>query len=130
MILSLLFFPSQVSNWFINARVRLWKPMVEEVHTLEIRKKSKMSANGKCSSNQNDHAQTASSPSSTYQHPSMHIQPPLSSIETADCMNGVLLTLGLHQNAGIHFSEECSGGYLASAVGGHPIHDLGEPKLY
>ncbi|KAF5200445.1 Bel1-like homeodomain protein [Thalictrum thalictroides] len=26
---------SQVSNWFINARVRLWKPMVEEIHTLE-----------------------------------------------------------------------------------------------
>lgn len=26
----------QVSNWFINARVRLWKPMVEEVHMLEI----------------------------------------------------------------------------------------------
>ncbi|MCL7025363.1 hypothetical protein MKW94_013306 [Papaver nudicaule] len=26
-----------VSNWFINARVRLWKPMVEEVHTLETR---------------------------------------------------------------------------------------------
>ncbi|KAI3978141.1 hypothetical protein MKX01_012972 [Papaver californicum] len=26
---------SQVSNWFINARVRLWKPMVEEVHSLE-----------------------------------------------------------------------------------------------
>ncbi|KAH7548166.1 hypothetical protein JRO89_XS14G0076600 [Xanthoceras sorbifolium] len=25
----------QVSNWFINARVRLWKPMVEETHKLE-----------------------------------------------------------------------------------------------
>ncbi|OVA08466.1 Homeobox domain [Macleaya cordata] len=23
---------SQVSNWFINARVRLWKPMIEEMH--------------------------------------------------------------------------------------------------
>ncbi|KAL9680042.1 hypothetical protein QQ045_017915 [Rhodiola kirilowii] len=28
---------SQVSNWFINARVRLWKPMVEEVHMLETK---------------------------------------------------------------------------------------------
>lgn len=27
----------QVSNWFINARVRLWKPMVEEIHNLELR---------------------------------------------------------------------------------------------
>ncbi|CAN6442881.1 unnamed protein product [Victoria cruziana] len=28
---------SQVSNWFINARVRLWKPMVEEIHMMESR---------------------------------------------------------------------------------------------
>ncbi|XP_039134491.1 BEL1-like homeodomain protein 9 [Dioscorea cayenensis subsp. rotundata] len=27
---------NQVSNWFINARVRLWKPMVEEVQSLEL----------------------------------------------------------------------------------------------
>lgn len=27
---------NQVSNWFINARVRLWKPMVEEIHNLEL----------------------------------------------------------------------------------------------
>lgn len=27
----------QVSNWFINARVRLWKPMVEEIHMLETK---------------------------------------------------------------------------------------------
>ncbi|XP_039037559.1 BEL1-like homeodomain protein 8 isoform X2 [Hibiscus syriacus] len=26
---------NQVSNWFINARVRVWKPMVEEIHMLE-----------------------------------------------------------------------------------------------
>lgn len=28
---------NQVSNWFINARVRLWKPLVEEIHGLEMR---------------------------------------------------------------------------------------------
>ncbi|KAK4340728.1 hypothetical protein RND71_039229 [Anisodus tanguticus] len=28
---------SQVSNWFINARVRLWKPMVEEMYTEELK---------------------------------------------------------------------------------------------
>lgn len=27
----------QVSNWFINARVRLWKPMVEEMYTEETK---------------------------------------------------------------------------------------------
>ncbi|XP_072995017.1 homeobox protein BEL1 homolog [Typha latifolia] len=28
---------SQVSNWFINARVRLWKPMIEEMYSEEIK---------------------------------------------------------------------------------------------
>ncbi|XWS56636.1 hypothetical protein CRYUN_Cryun09bG0102900 [Craigia yunnanensis] len=28
---------TQVSNWFINVRVRLWKPIVEEMHILELR---------------------------------------------------------------------------------------------
>lgn len=32
---------NQVSNWFINARVRLWKPMVEEIHNLEMRQVNK-----------------------------------------------------------------------------------------
>nr|CAD1841731.1 unnamed protein product [Ananas comosus var. bracteatus] len=27
---------SQISNWFINARVRLWKPMIEELYKEEI----------------------------------------------------------------------------------------------
>ncbi|XP_042516932.1 homeobox protein BEL1 homolog isoform X2 [Macadamia integrifolia] len=30
---------SQVSNWFINARVRLWKPMVEEMYFEETKEK-------------------------------------------------------------------------------------------
>ncbi|KAL6861395.1 hypothetical protein ACP4OV_017095 [Aristida adscensionis] len=28
---------SQVSNWFINARVRLWKPMIEDMYTEEVK---------------------------------------------------------------------------------------------
>ncbi|XP_010543264.1 PREDICTED: BEL1-like homeodomain protein 9 [Tarenaya hassleriana] len=35
---------NQVSNWFINARVRLWKPMVEEIHMLETRQTQKSSS--------------------------------------------------------------------------------------
>ncbi|XP_022732234.1 BEL1-like homeodomain protein 8 isoform X2 [Durio zibethinus] len=31
----LLYLQEEVSNWFINARVRVWKPMVEEIHMLE-----------------------------------------------------------------------------------------------
>ncbi|KAG1368544.1 BEL1-like homeodomain protein 4 [Cocos nucifera] len=30
---------NQVSNWFINARVRLWKPMVEEIYQQEAKDK-------------------------------------------------------------------------------------------
>ncbi|CAI9779804.1 unnamed protein product [Fraxinus pennsylvanica] len=33
---------SQVSNWFINARVRLWKPMVEEMYTEEVKEQEKI----------------------------------------------------------------------------------------
>ncbi|XP_022764509.1 BEL1-like homeodomain protein 9 [Durio zibethinus] len=35
---------TQVSNWFINARVRLWKPMVEEIHMLELRQARTLSS--------------------------------------------------------------------------------------
>lgn len=37
-------FTKQVSNWFINARVRLWKPMVEEIHALETRQQGQHKA--------------------------------------------------------------------------------------
>ncbi|CAL5045231.1 unnamed protein product [Urochloa decumbens] len=37
---------SQVSNWFINARVRLWKPMVEEMYTEEVKQKSENPSGG------------------------------------------------------------------------------------
>ncbi|XP_027767846.1 BEL1-like homeodomain protein 9 [Solanum pennellii] len=36
---------NQVSNWFINARVRVWKPMVEEIHMLENNKSSSQAQN-------------------------------------------------------------------------------------
>ncbi|KAL0390683.1 UNVERIFIED_CONTAM: BEL1-like homeodomain protein 1 [Sesamum calycinum] len=35
---------SQVSNWFINARVRLWKPMVEEMYLEETKNQEQISA--------------------------------------------------------------------------------------
>ncbi|MCD7472721.1 hypothetical protein HAX54_014050 [Datura stramonium] len=38
---------SQVSNWFINARVRLWKPMVEEMYLEETKEEENLgSPNG------------------------------------------------------------------------------------
>jgi hypothetical protein len=34
--LLIIFTSYQVANWFINARVRLWKPMVEEMYKEEF----------------------------------------------------------------------------------------------
>ncbi|XP_071730983.1 BEL1-like homeodomain protein 2 [Rutidosis leptorrhynchoides] len=36
---------NQVSNWFINARVRLWKPMVEEMYQQESKEESENHTN-------------------------------------------------------------------------------------
>ncbi|XP_073140673.1 BEL1-like homeodomain protein 1 [Henckelia pumila] len=38
---------SQVSNWFINARVRLWKPMVEEMYLEEVKENEKIGSEDK-----------------------------------------------------------------------------------
>ncbi|KAK6944120.1 Homeobox KN domain [Dillenia turbinata] len=46
---------SQVSNWFINARVRLWKPMVEEMYMEEIKDQEQKGSEEKSSrSEQNE----------------------------------------------------------------------------
>ncbi|GMI81654.1 BEL1-like homeodomain 1, embryo sac development arrest 29 [Hibiscus trionum] len=37
---------SQVSNWFINARVRLWKPMVEEMYMEEVKEQQERTNGG------------------------------------------------------------------------------------
>ncbi|XP_011077622.1 BEL1-like homeodomain protein 9 [Sesamum indicum] len=53
---------NQVSNWFINARVRLWKPMVEEVHMLETRQGQKdLQTDEQPANRQNDHLPTSCS---------------------------------------------------------------------
>lgn len=36
----------QVSNWFINARVRLWKPMIEEMYSEMNRRKARRNDEG------------------------------------------------------------------------------------
>ncbi|XP_037496939.1 homeobox protein ATH1 isoform X2 [Jatropha curcas] len=45
---------SQVSNWFINARVRLWKPMIEEMYAEMNRRKGRQGDEGS-NSNQRNH---------------------------------------------------------------------------
>ncbi|KAG6743974.1 hypothetical protein POTOM_052678 [Populus tomentosa] len=50
---------SQVSNWFINARVRLWKPMVEEMYTEEVKEQEQDGSEDKTS--KSDHNEDSAS---------------------------------------------------------------------
>ncbi|XWS41997.1 hypothetical protein CRYUN_Cryun17cG0130500 [Craigia yunnanensis] len=55
---------NQVSNWFINARVRLWKPMVEEMYQQEAKEEEGDNKEGERNPNNSKDAQT-STPSTT-----------------------------------------------------------------
>lgn len=44
----------QVSNWFINARVRLWKPMVEEMYLEEMKEQEQNGGEEKSSKSSED----------------------------------------------------------------------------
>ncbi|KAL0331291.1 UNVERIFIED_CONTAM: Homeobox protein BEL1 [Sesamum angustifolium] len=50
------FYPKlQVSNWFINARVRLWKPMVEEMYLEEQKEEEGIGDDGAANLDDNHH---------------------------------------------------------------------------
>lgn len=123
----------QVSNWFINARVRLWKPMVEEIHMLETRqaqKSQQREPNGNALNNDttneslkqdhnNNNANASSSNHDDHHHPVLDLSNPNifpshhpHAAAGAATLGGgggtVSLTLGLHQNhghSGIALSE-------------------------
>ncbi|KAJ6714432.1 HOMEOBOX PROTEIN BEL1-like protein [Salix viminalis] len=60
-----------VSNWFINARVRLWKPMVEEMYLEETKERdnSMASSDGVTGLDENINGRPNQNPSSTDQKP-------------------------------------------------------------
>ncbi|XP_011099269.1 BEL1-like homeodomain protein 4 [Sesamum indicum] len=62
---------NQVSNWFINARVRLWKPMVEEMYQQE--------AKDEAASTEQDRDQSSTSA----QTPTLNANPPATTTTTA-----------------------------------------------
>ncbi|CAL9118467.1 unnamed protein product [Musa acuminata var. zebrina] len=86
---------NQVSNWFINARVRLWKPMVEEVHSLEMHQKHQ--------------------PSAGREQPRPHSSSKVSMFGGASNHERVSLTLGL---------EECGDAYFGKDVGSRLLQDF------
>ncbi|KAG6498004.1 BEL1-like homeodomain protein 9 [Zingiber officinale] len=115
---------NQVSNWFINARVRLWKPMVEEIHSLDMRQKNKTSSHQPQPSSSNF-------PYSDVPSSGVNISPAR--------VNVVSLTLGLQNDSGARFAgeplpvsvasrfglEECNDPYLVRAFGkDRLLHDF------
>ncbi|KAK1298317.1 BEL1-like homeodomain protein 9 [Acorus calamus] len=139
---------NQVSNWFINARVRLWKPMVEEIHSLEMRQSQNSSDNA---DNSNTSRQASDKqPVQKHQNPS-----PKRCRDDNDLSNrlhmssgngggGVSLTLGLHQNNNNNNNGACmapdplplniarrfgleegsDSGYVLSGYEGQLLHDF------
>ncbi|XP_078427998.1 BEL1-like homeodomain protein 9 [Wolffia australiana] len=120
---------NQVSNWFINARVRLWKPMVEEIHSLEQRRRvsgadddegdDDKQLDPSISSPGNDHSQQPSSSSpKSHEHrrfqselvgiaePENFSLDPMTGVVNGSGHDGVSLTLGLHQNNGYCLPEQ------------------------
>ncbi|MED6123353.1 hypothetical protein PIB30_048408 [Stylosanthes scabra] len=59
---------NQVSNWFINARVRVWKPMVEEIHMLETKGTTGANKNNNHPATENERASVNEDGSSSQQH--------------------------------------------------------------
>ncbi|XP_047092393.1 BEL1-like homeodomain protein 4 [Lolium rigidum] len=70
---------NQVSNWFINARVRLWKPMIEEMYQQETKELEGSSAGGGAggpeSGNDPSGADDMHSPTTTGAMQHSHLQP-------------------------------------------------------
>ena len=69
---------SQVSNWFINARVRLWKPMIEEMYqqeSKEIEEETEKERNQQTTQNHLSSSSSEPKTSSTH-HNLPHIQHP------------------------------------------------------
>ncbi|XP_031128383.1 BEL1-like homeodomain protein 6 [Ipomoea triloba] len=75
----------QVSNWFINARVRLWKPMVEEIYKEEF-------ADAEFESNSSSEIAPKATESDTkaFDEQEKGFQPPAASPEDEPCISGKL----------------------------------------
>lgn len=128
---------NQVSNWFINARVRLWKPMVEEIHTLETRQGQKPSQREEQNADRiNDHLPAANSHAS--QNPSTSTQrvQDLSSKRTRDDYSNNLMAgeepmnllygnTSHHPHMGIGMKGVVGSGGVSLTLGLHQNNGMG-----
>ncbi|GFQ08058.1 homeobox protein bel1 homolog [Phtheirospermum japonicum] len=109
---------SQVSNWFINARVRLWKPMVEEMYLEEL-KEDQPRNDAALSVEENDGPRNTNQP--LEQKPT-HDQ--LVRIES-ECLSSIIIKNDVGKNKAIQNPDSFGDSFGAmefdfSAYGSHP----------
>ncbi|XP_074370695.1 BEL1-like homeodomain protein 1 isoform X2 [Apium graveolens] len=128
---------SQVSNWFINARVRLWKPMVEEMYMEEIKENQHNGSEGETRKNEageklSSKARASSTNSmENYDTPTSQNARPLISVSTASASpNG----LSIRNHSGFSLTgssemEEMTRGSPKKQRGTGTLHSLGNVSL-
>ncbi|KAL0555607.1 hypothetical protein IC582_009558 [Cucumis melo] len=129
---------SQVSNWFINARVRLWKPMVEEIYMLETKQQQtqkNLHKEDRTTTRANDHHP---SNSLTVEHPSTSTQqiqdtppkrtrnePPDMPMGNQDEPLNVSYNLSSHPHVGANVNMAGNNGGVSLTLGLHQNNGIG-----
>ncbi|PKA46102.1 BEL1-like homeodomain protein 8 [Apostasia shenzhenica] len=108
---------NQVSNWFINARVRLWKPMVEEVHNLEMLQVHNDTTHDK--GEKQDKLSAASQPSSSTATSSSNPQPQTGRIQRNGVSTSRPLMMNAHHLSCIPHHVEDPYNFVYNDVSGH-----------
>ncbi|KAF8395176.1 hypothetical protein HHK36_019118 [Tetracentron sinense] len=135
---------SQVSNWFINARVRVWKPMVEEIHMLETRQSKKASEVENQNSNRlSDHLPSANPHPSEKQSQTTLTQmtqdpPPKRSRNELLCkpdrsdkpMNFSYNNLSSNHHVGVAMSTAGTSSGVSLTLGLHQNNGIGLPEPF
>lgn len=81
---------NQVSNWFINARVRLWKPMVEEMYQQEANEEGGGAA--AASVDQDQRSEQRNNQNNTSDHHAQTPTPPATTTTTTTAMSATTTT--------------------------------------
>ncbi|XP_028760438.1 BEL1-like homeodomain protein 4 [Neltuma alba] len=93
---------NQVSNWFINARVRLWKPMIEEMYQQELKEVEGEEREERNQGNNNNNvAQTPTTAAAT----STEAAPPPSTTTTTTTPTTTLTTSAAGKRSQINASD-------------------------
>ncbi|THG12940.1 hypothetical protein TEA_014563 [Camellia sinensis var. sinensis] len=129
---------NQVSNWFINARVRLWKPMVEEIHMLETRQgqKTLQREEQQNTDGPNDHLPTATSLASENPSTSTKRAQDLPSKRTRNEFPDIYMgteepvnlsyeNLSRHQQMGVGVNTASGSGGVSLTLGLHQNNGIG-----